>query len=266
LKIQYQHRKQKFHSFISTNNTYPLHLHKHVELALVLSGAINVTVNKTECTLSEGDIALIFPNQPHSYRTAEASRILLFFIDADYPGDYAADLAGFVPGHPVVRPEQLEEAVYANIHTLYKLYDVQGDARMQKAYISIILGQLLPLMSLQRVETVQDLNLIQTILAYVDIHFMEPLTLDQVAKELGISKFLLSRIFSEQLHISFRDYLNSRRSALAQIMLQSTSQPVTDIAFDSGFNSLRSFYRAFRKEYGITPNEFRSHAQGTLRP
>jgi AraC-like DNA-binding protein len=121
-------------------------------------------------------------------------------------------------------------------------------------------------MSLQRVETVQDLNLIQTILAYVDIHFMEPLTLEQVAKELGISKFLLSRIFSEQLHISFRDYLNSRRSALAQIMLQSTSQPVTDIAFDSGFNSLRSFYRAFRKEYGITPNKFRSHAQGTLRP
>ncbi len=159
MKIQYQHRKQKFHSFISTNNTYPLHLHKHVELALVLSGAINVTVNKTENTLSEGDITLIFPNQPHSYRTAEASRILLFFIDADYPGDYA----------------------------------------------------------------VQD-------------------------------------------HISFRDYLNSRRSALAQIMLQSTSQPVTDIAFDSGFNSLRSFYRAFRKEYGITPNDFRSHTQGTLRP
>ncbi|WP_412768158.1 helix-turn-helix domain-containing protein, partial [Escherichia coli] len=33
--------------------------------------------------------------------------------------------------------------------------------------------------------------------------------------------------------------------------------PVTDIAFDSGFNSLRSFYRVFKKQYGVAPNEFR---------
>jgi AraC-like DNA-binding protein len=224
-----------------------------------------MTVNKTESTLTEGDIALVFPNQPHSYRTAECSEIMLLFFEAAYPADYAADLTNFVPSHPVIQQERLEEAIYTNIHTLYKLYSGQGDSRMQKAYISIILGQLLPLMSLQQVDSIQDLNLIQKILAYVDIHFLEPLTLDQVAKELGISRFLVSRIFSDQLHISFRDYINSRRAALAQILLQSTDQPVTDIAYDSGFNSLRSFYRVFRKEYGITPNEFRISGQGPPR-
>nr|WP_279538016.1 helix-turn-helix transcriptional regulator [Paenibacillus turpanensis] len=80
-----------------------------------------------------------------------------------------------------------------------------------------------------------------------------------LSKELGISKFLISRIFSDQLHTSFRDYINGRRAALAQMLLQSTTKPVTEIAFDAGFNSLRSFYRAFKKEYGITPNEFRSN-------
>ncbi|MGG4047402.1 helix-turn-helix domain-containing protein [Paenibacillus favisporus] len=41
------------------------------------------------------------------------------------------------------------------------------------------------------------------------------------------------------------------------MLLLSTADPVTEIAFDSGFNSLRSFYRVFKKEYGMTPNEFR---------
>jgi AraC-like DNA-binding protein len=98
----------------------------------------------------------------------------------------------------------------------------------------------------------------------VDLHFLEPVTLDILSRELGVSKFHISRIFSDQLHTSFRDYVNGRRVALAQMLLLSTTNPVTEIAFDSGFNSLRSFYRAFKKEYGITPNEYRRNAQAVM--
>ena len=95
----------------------------------------------------------------------------------------------------------------------------------------------------------------------MDLHFLEPVTLDMLSRELGVSKFLISRIFSDQLHTSFRDYVNGRRVALAQMLLLSTTNPVTEIAFESGFNSLRSFYRAFKKEYGNTPNEYRRNAE-----
>lgn len=86
MNIKYQHRDQAFHSFISTNNTYPLHLHKNVEITMVLSGKINININGKEYDLSEGDIAIIFSNQPHSYKTIEKSQILLFFFDATFPG------------------------------------------------------------------------------------------------------------------------------------------------------------------------------------
>lgn len=86
MKIKYQHRDPQFHLFISTNNTYPLHLHKNVEIAMVLSGDIRVHIDQQEYVLSEGDMAIIFPNQPHGYQTIDHSQILLIFFDASFPG------------------------------------------------------------------------------------------------------------------------------------------------------------------------------------
>ncbi|WP_179281152.1 AraC family transcriptional regulator [Paenibacillus sp. XY044] len=254
MKIKYQHRDPQFHLFISTNNTYPLHLHKNVEIAMVLSGNIHVHIDQKEYVLSEGDMAIIFPNQPHDYRTADHSRILLIFFDASFPGDYTGDLLHHVPDYPVIPRHPV---VSGTVTSLYKLYHEPGDSRLLKAYISVLLGHVLPLLSLKKVDYTKDMDLFQKILAYIDLHFLEPINLEALSRDLGISKFLISRIFSEQFHVSFRDYINGQRAAYAHMLLLSTADPVTEIAFDSGFNSLRSFYRVFKKEYGMTPNEFR---------
>lgn len=256
MKIKYQHRDQQFHLFISTDNTYPLHLHKNVEIVTVLSGTINVLINKREYVLSEGDAAVIFPNQPHSYQTTESNRILLVFFDAAFPGDYTRDLLHYVPDNPVVRNHPV---VPSTLVALHKRYVERSDHRLLKAYTSMVVGHMLPLLSLQKADYTKDADLVQKILAYIDIHFLEPLNLDTLSKELGAGKFLISRIFSEQFRVSFRDYVNGQRAAYAHMLLLSTAYPVTDIAFESGFNSLRSFYRVFKKQYGVTPNEFRRH-------
>ncbi|WP_438349430.1 helix-turn-helix domain-containing protein [Paenibacillus sp. FA6] len=250
MNINYQHRDQAFHSFISTNNTYPLHLHKNVEMMMVLSGTINININGKDYVLSEGDMAIIFSNQPHSYNTIEKNQILLIFFDATFPGD----LLNHVPDKPVIPKHQVLPGL---LTTLYKLYKEQCDNRLLKAYTSVILGHALPLLLMKKVDYKKEMDLIPKILAYIDLHFLDHINLDALSRELGISKFIISRIFSEQFHISFRDYINGQRAAFAHMLLLSTTHQVTDIAFDSGFNSLRSFYRVFKKEYGITPNEFR---------
>lgn len=254
MKLKYQHRDQQFHSFVSTNNTYPLHLHKNVEIALVLSGEIHIGIGQREHILSEGDMAIVFPNQPHSYKTIEHSRILLIFFDASFPGDYTGDLLHSIPDNPVVPKHPV---VISTLETMYRLYAESCDPRLLKAYASVLLGHVLPLLSLEKVDYTKDMDIVQKILAYIDIHFLEPITLDTLSRELCIGKFLISRLFSEQFRISFRDYVNGQRAAYAHMLLRSTTHPVTEIAFESGFNSLRSFYRVFKKEYGITPNEFR---------
>ncbi|WP_334072898.1 AraC family transcriptional regulator [Paenibacillus sp. A14] len=254
MKIKFQHRDQAFHSFISTNNTYPLHLHKNVEIAMALTGKIHIDINGKEYVLSEGDVAIIFPNQPHSYKTIEKNQILLIFFDATFPGDFTGDLLHHIPDHSVVANHQVLPDLMT---TLYKLYKEQCDQRLLKAYTSVILGHALPLLFMRKIDYKKDMELIPKILTYIDMHFLEPISLNMLSIELGVSKFMISRIFSEQFRISFRDYINGQRAAFAHMLLLSTTNPVTDIAFDSGFNSLRSFYRVFKKEYGVTPNEFR---------
>jgi len=261
MSIRYQFRNQPFHSFLSTDNTYPLHLHKDAELALAISGEIRITINQQDYVLSEGDVAIVFPNQPHAYKTEKHSQIILALFDPVFIGDYAADLVNYVPYHPVLPQTQAPPHLIQTFHTLHRLYETHSDDRLIKAYTSVVMGTLLPLISLKRREFIKDLATVQKLMVYLDTHFMEPISLDALSKELGISKFMISRIFSEQLHTSFRDYINGRRAALAQAMLQSTSHQITDIAFDCGFNSLRSFYRTFKKEYGVTPNDFRRNGQ-----
>ncbi|MEK5057462.1 helix-turn-helix domain-containing protein [Paenibacillus shunpengii] len=257
MKIKYQQRDQQFHSFISRNNTYPLHLHKNVEIATILSGSVQANISRDTYLLTTGDILLIFPNQPHSYKTIEHSEMMLIFFDAAFPGDYTGDLLHSAPSRPMIKENDLLNKF---MWTLYHLYKEQGEQRLLKAYTSVILGHAMPLLSLRKVDYLKEVDEVQKILAYIDRHFLEPLTLDVLEKELAINKYLISRIFSEQFHVSFRDYINGLRAAFAHMLLRSTTDAVTDIAFDSGFNSLRSFYRVFKKEYGVTPNEFRRHA------
>ena len=67
----------------------------------------------------------------------------------------------------------------------------------------------------------------------------------------------LTRLFSETIHIGFHEYLLDLRTEHAKTLLQNTKLPITDIAFQSGFESQRTFNRAFRDFFHVTPREYR---------
>ena len=86
---------------------------------------------------------------------------------------------------------------------------------------------------------------------------MENLSLDDVSHEFGISKYHISRCFSQKIGCSFTNYLNALRIQNANKMLLTTELPVTDISYQSGFESLSTFYRVFQQFHGITPSEYK---------
>lgn len=92
----------------------------------------------------------------------------------------------------------------------------------------------------------------------------ENLSLADIASEVDFSRERLSRLFHETLGITFSEYLIQVRLASAHQLLKDTDLPITEIAYESGFQSLSQFNRNFAKFEGQSPREFRK-AQHTPR-
>ncbi|MCX7572173.1 helix-turn-helix transcriptional regulator [Tumebacillus sp. DT12] len=82
-------------------------------------------------------------------------------------------------------------------------------------------------------------------------------SLDRLADEVGLSKYHLLRLFREQAGQTPAHYLTERRVTAAAERLAATRDDVTQIAFDTGFGSLSTFERAFKRKYGVTAQQYR---------
>jgi transcriptional regulator GlxA family with amidase domain len=98
------------------------------------------------------------------------------------------------------------------------------------------------------------------IISYLSEHFQESLTLTELANHLNVSKYYLSRVFSAKLNTNFNKYLNYIRLNYALTLIQSTNYTLTRIRLDSGFESQRTFNRAFMELFHLSPGEYRRRA------
>jgi len=74
---------------------------------------------------------------------------------------------------------------------------------------------------------------------------------------LGISRYYLSRIFSNKLNSSFNEFVNNIRVSYASTLILATDMTITQICNEAGFNSLRTFNRVFKESFHMTPSEYR---------
>ena len=95
----------------------------------------------------------------------------------------------------------------------------------------------------------------QRVMAYINEHYAQPLTLDEIADAFFISKSYLSHEFVRYTNTSVYEYIQFRRICGAKLLIAS-GVSLTDAAFQSGFNSYSSFLRTFRKTAGISPTDF----------
>lgn len=99
---------------------------------------------------------------------------------------------------------------------------------------------------------------VQDVIQYINFHYTDELSLNMLADLFGLSPSYLSTMLNKQLHMSLTVYINRLRIAMAkELLLEKPGLLIQDIAAASGYNSIHTFLRAFKKEEGITPNQFR---------
>ena len=108
-----------------------------------------------------------------------------------------------------------------------------------------------------RKEDIGNDDIIYKSAEYVAKNFKEKLSLDKMACDMGINKYVLSRLFTKTFHCNFVTYVNAIRLNYAVAMIKGTNESITNICYSCGFESQRTFNRVFKERYRMTPREYR---------
>ena len=101
----------------------------------------------------------------------------------------------------------------------------------------------------------EKLSSYQTITDYITNHLEEDLSLDALSRELYLNKYYIGHLIQENTGVSLHQYITKKRLAACCDAMQG-GQNIGACCAKYGFLNYSSFYRAFRKEYAMSPSEF----------
>ena len=100
-------------------------------------------------------------------------------------------------------------------------------------------------------------TVVQETLDYIEKNLERALDLDVISKNVGYSKYYLNRIFAEHTGITIYKYLQNRRLTVAAEKLVRSNMPITQIAYEAGYDTQQSFSFAFKQIYSYPPKIYR---------
>ena len=107
----------------------------------------------------------------------------------------------------------------------------------------------------RRVRRARGDDRVARVVAFIDDHYTEQLSLDDLAHLVRMPRVQFARLFRITTGSSLRDHIRTLRLTRARQLMETTAMTLTDIALESGFYDLPHFDKAFRKQFGMSPNE-----------
>ncbi len=244
-----------------------LHLHSNLEFIYMLRGETDVTIQRETRRLSAGSLAIIFPNQLHCYSNFSKDFNAAFLISPlSLAGGFADTLLKYAPEDPYLLPKVLHPQTRFAVDALLEEYAGQKDPAVCSALLQLLLARIMPKLTLHHTRSSDYEFLTYQITQYISEYSAEKLTLDVLAKHLGVSKYHLSHLFGEKMGSNFPTYLTRVRLDHAAALLVDSTLSVTEIGEEAGFSSQRTFFRAFRDRFGTTPLAYRKQFRLTETP
>lgn len=256
MKNVFRQQKTKIEFFDRGNPNFPTHIHNDVEVIYIKKGRGNAFCNGEIYTLKEGDFFFVFPNQIHSYSGFdEGSDSVLLIINPDSVLGYNEIFDKKYPITPVCSDKYVSDTALTLLNLAFEEYKKCPDKKYVLSLISSFLGFLLESYELNEINATNDCT--SKILQFCKQHYKEDISIKDVMSALNISRSHISHIFSEKLKISFCDYINSLRLSKSISLFDNKQYSISEIALLSGFPTIRTFNRAFAKQFNLTPSEYR---------
>jgi len=253
-----ENRRARFQISQTHALPFPEHLHSQVEMVYVFEGTARMLIDGKEYSVETGDVCICFPGVVHGYlEGSQDARTLMLIFPPEISSDFPALLARSYPQNPVIAKSQLSPDVTFCVEEIRKESMAEFDEKVIRGYLQVILARTMPLLTLRNRKPEMS-DVVYEILKYLSQHYNEPMNLNDLAHALGVSRSYLSHTFSQRIGTNFRTYINTLRADQACIMLRNSTQSITNIAYECGFETQRTFNRVFSEIYGITPTQYRN--------
>lgn len=241
------------------------HSHDFYEFYLFLDGGVTYYVEDQIYDLMPGDMLIIPPGRMHrpAVREGGVYERIVFEVDSDYlraveqtPGEILPCLHAFYRQNGYRITLAGKDLVFYT--ELFKRMAASPDNRgFQKSLANVFIQSLPPQLSSPGKEPETRTDLIPGVIRYLNAHFREPLTLDDLCSRFFVSKYHLLRQFKNYTSSTIHDYILAKRIVYARQLIRKGFS-ASDACAQCGFSDYSNFYRVFIAKTGMTPAQFKA--------
>lgn len=243
------------------------HAHDEFELTIIAEGSGRRFAGDGAAPYRAGDVALFGPRVPHTYASDSGrnTAYVAHFSPSFVQGWCAASEFHAVHGllDRAARGLAVPRPAGSLQRTVESLVRARGP-RQTLALVELLVelaedGTAVPLAASppRRPAAPGSAAALTTVVGYLEQHFREPVSRDEVAGAAAMSPSSVSRLLRRQLGTSLTEYVLTLRLAAARRDLVGTGEPVAAIAHRCGFANLANFNRQFRRAHAMTPRDYR---------
>ena len=250
--------------FFDTVDYRTPHFHAEWELIWILDGELSVTCGSETSLARPGELLLFSPKMNHEFHKAELPCTFLCVQAApslfQMPESLRVD--GIFPAHYLSEAELAE--LRGRIRRAAEAY-----LERQEQYPLLCIGELalafrllllhMPCRTVTPEEAASNDRRnarLAALIRFVDENYMHKIRLQDFAQAQGVSLSYLSHFIKDALNQNFQDYVNSVRiNAACQKIAEGESKMLT-VCLESGFSDYRYFSRAFKRQFGMTPEQY----------
>lgn len=253
-------RERKNYLFFRSyrNDSCLFQFHSQIEIYFVDEGEMEMFVSGKQRVLKAGELSVALSYDTHAYKTPSASRSSVLLI----PPHLCEEFAVAVKGKRLVTPFITDPAVYERLKHYWRACQDENIGRIrQLGYLYVILGIITEAVGLEDAGVPNDTDLASRLLFYITENYRNDITPASAAEHFGYSQSYLSRYFKSCFGITLGNYIRVVKLKNAVMLMHEGKHDITYCALESGFSSIRTFYRTFHNEFGCSPKEYLEQEQ-----
>ena len=241
---------------------YAMHFHDSIEIAILAKGTCNQIINGTEYFMPTYTYMIMWRQDYHKFYDFSPDNLLynLMISPSLLPEGILQKLEATPSDKICTLPKEVGKTVISIMDTLAQSQNFNQSYMPQLA--TSLCQNLIEIFFCHykthpTSKIVSNESIIQNALIYINSHYSEPLSLNDIAQYANCNATHLSESFHKKMNMTIKQYITILRIKKAKKLLVTTNTPVSTICYESGFSSLASFNRNFLELENLSPSAYR---------